>query len=301
MAGRGEGGDTDTYSTICRSLIVDPRNGNAYFTLSTGKILCYCYEGDAVEAVEGEDLLKDYFGLYDPRSPGHMGYNWRQVVWHPGEEVIYGLHGKSGYLFRFDPRVPRVEVLRRITSEPSRRCEMFDQFSYGYLGFAFGPDQHTFYYLAGGPIYRNGKRVTGKSSTGRGESKGEENLHLVTYCTRSGRYRDHGAIFFPDGQRLSYVNGIAIGYDGTVYSILRIAENGETRADLFSVSIRSPPRSPWTLGSTHDPATTSSITTSSMNLETNHVAKFLAVHATRRPRKPLGTWSTVCLFWRNAC
>ena len=24
-------------------------------------------------------MRKDYFGLYDPSSPGHMGYNWRQV------------------------------------------------------------------------------------------------------------------------------------------------------------------------------------------------------------------------------
>jgi hypothetical protein len=34
-------------------------------------------------------------------------------------------------------------VLGRITSEPSQRAGMFDQFSYGYLGFALGPDGDT--------------------------------------------------------------------------------------------------------------------------------------------------------------
>ena len=64
--------------------------------------------------------------------------------------MIYGVHGNSGYLFRFDPRVPRVEVLDRITSLPSQRSGMFDEFSYGYLGFILGPDGNTLYYLTGG-------------------------------------------------------------------------------------------------------------------------------------------------------
>ena len=69
-----------------------------------------------------------------------MGYNWRQVVWYPADKHIYGVHGNSGYLFRFDPKAERVEVLDRITSRPSKRSGMFDQFSYGYLGFTLGPD-----------------------------------------------------------------------------------------------------------------------------------------------------------------
>jgi hypothetical protein len=31
------------------------------------------------------------------------------------------------------------------------------------------------------------------------------------------------------------VNSIAVGKDGTVYSLGRVMENGKTRADLFSV------------------------------------------------------------------
>ncbi len=179
-------------------------------------------------------MKKDYFGLYDPTSPGHMGYNWRQTFWRPSDKMIYGVHGNSGYLFRFDPRVPRIEVLDRITSEPSKRCGMFDQFSYGYLGFALGPDGKTIHYLTGGPIYVDGKRLAGKSKTAMGEAKGLEDLHLVTYNIETGKYTDNGAIFYENGQRPLYVNAIAVGKDGMVYTLARITENGETRTDLVA-------------------------------------------------------------------
>jgi hypothetical protein len=73
---------------------------------------------------------------------------------------------------------------------------MFDEFSYGYMGFTLGPEGQTLFYLTGGPIYRNGQRVAGKSSTAKGESKGEEDLHLITCYIPTGKYIDHGAIFF---------------------------------------------------------------------------------------------------------
>ncbi len=78
---------------------------------------------------------------------------------------------------------------------------MFDQFSYGYLGFALGPDGRTIHYLTGGPVYVDGRRVAGKAKTAMGESKGMENLHLVTYDIPAGKYTDHGPIFFENGQR----------------------------------------------------------------------------------------------------
>jgi hypothetical protein len=231
----GENGAGSSYRTICRSLALDPRNGNVYFTDGDGAIHRYRYESDTVETVAGENMKKDYFGLYDPTSAGHMAYNWRQVVWYAPGNQVYGVHGNSGYLFRFDPDAERLEIVERITSEPSRRSGMFDQFSYGYLGFALGPDSKTLYYLTGGPIYRDGRRVTGKESTAKGESKGEENLHLITYDIPTGKYTDHGAIFFENGDRPAYVNSIAIGKDGTVYSLARIRDGGKVRTDLFSV------------------------------------------------------------------
>ncbi len=223
------------YRTLCRSLAVDPADGSVYFTTSEGYILRYRYDRDAIEKVEGEDLKKDYFGSYDPTSPGTMAYNWRQVVWYAPDKMVYGVHGNSGYLFRFDPRQPRVEVLDRLTSLPSQRSGVFDEFSYGYLGFTLGPDGHTLHYLTGGPIYVKGRRMVGKASTAKGESKGEEDLHLITYDIPTLKYADHGPIFLEDGQRPSYVNSIAVGKDGSVYFLSRITENGHTRTDLIGI------------------------------------------------------------------
>jgi len=234
MCADGEDGVGPTYRTVCRSIAVDQDSGCAYFTTSEGTILKYSPETDSVSPVIGEDMKKDYFGIYDPTSPGHMGYNWRQVAWRAKDKMIYGVHGNSGYLFRFDPRAPRIEILDRITSEPSKRCGMFDQFSYGYLGFAIGPDHKTIHYLTGAPIYVDGKRLAGKASTAMGEAKGLEDLHLVTFDIEKMEYTDNGAVFYPNHQRPLYVNAITIGHDGMVYTLPRITENGKTRSDLVA-------------------------------------------------------------------
>lgn len=231
----GENGKGAEYRTICRSLAIDPRDGSVYFSTGEGTIHRLRCESDTVENVTGDDLKKDYFGLYDPSSPGHMAYNWRQVFWNSGDNQFYGVHGNSGYLFRFDPSRERVEVLDRITSRPSRSSGMYDQFSYGYLGFALGPDQRTIYYLTGGPVYVDGKRLRGKESTAKGEAKGTENLHLVTWDIPTGTYRDHGPIFYENGDRPAYVNSIAVGKDGSVYALARIREGESVRADLVRI------------------------------------------------------------------
>jgi hypothetical protein len=234
---QGENGKGATYRTICRSLAVDPGDGSVYLSTGDGTIHRYRYDRDAVEPVAGDNLKKDYFGLYEVTSAGHMAYNWRQVFWRSEDKAVYGVHGNSGYLFRFDPRAERVEVLARITSEPSQRAGMYDQFSYGYLGFALGPDRRTIYYLTGGPVYEAGRRVAGKAETAKGESKGVENLHLITYDIPAGRYTDHGPIFFENGDRPSYVNSIAVGKDGSVYALTRVTEGGRTRADLMAIPL----------------------------------------------------------------
>ena len=235
LSGEGENGVGKNFRTLCRSLAIDPEDGAVYATTSEGSIFRLKLGGDKLEPME-EDMKKDYFGIYDPTSAGHMGYNWRQTVWYAARNSVYGVHGNSGYLFQYDPKADRVTVIDRITSEPSKRSGMFDEFSYGYLGFDLGPDKHTLYYLTGGPVYVEGRRVKGKSSTAMGEAKGLEDLHLVTYDIVSGKYMDHGAIFYGDGQRPLYVNSIAIAQDGTVYTLARITENGKTRTDLVSVA-----------------------------------------------------------------
>ena len=232
--GKGEDGMGEDFRVVCRSLAIDPDNGTVYFTNAEGQIKCLKAGQDNVETIEGDDMRKDYFGTYDVFTSGSMAYNWRQVFWYAPERKIYGVHGNSGYLFRFDPAVQRLDVLERLTSVPSKLTGMGDQFSYGYLGFKLGPDGRTIYYLTGGPIYIDGKRVKGATSTAKGEAKGLEDLHLITYDIPTGKCLDHGAVFYPDGQRPLYVNSIAIGDDGTVYTLARITENGKTRTDLIS-------------------------------------------------------------------
>ena len=234
---QGENGKGENYRTLCRSIAIDPRDGSVYLTTGDGDILQYRYNSDSIELLKGVDMRKDYFGLYEVTSPGHMAYNWRQTIWYEPENVIYGVHGNSGYLFRFDPSVPKVEIVERITSTPSKRSGMYDQFSYGYLGFTLGSNGHTLYYLTGGPVYVDGKRVRGKSKTAMGESKGVENLHLVTYNIPERKYIDNGPIFFSNGERPSYVNSIAVGKDGVVYTQGRILENDSTRIDLISITV----------------------------------------------------------------
>ena len=236
FTGKGEAGIGQDFRVICRSIVINPDNGNVYLTNAEGKIKCLKYGKDTVETIESEDLKKDYFGTYEVSTSGSMAYNWRQVFWYSQEKKIYGVHGNSGYLFRFDPATERVDVLERLTSVPSKLSGMGDQFSYGYLGFKLGPDGRTIYYLTGGPIYVDGKRVKGASSTAKGEAKGLEDLHLITYDIPTGKYLDHGAVFYPDGNRPLYVNSIAIGNDSTVYTLGRITENGKTRTDLISIA-----------------------------------------------------------------
>ena len=178
----------EDYRILCRSMFVDQRDGAVYYSTSEGDIFTYNPTSPTLKKVEGVNLRLDYFGKYDPTRPGNMGYNWRRIIWYPQEGVAYGVHGNSGYLFKFDPRNSKIEIVDRITSEPSKKSGMFDQFSYGYLGFELGPDKQTLYYLTGGPIYIDGKRVKGVDEIAMGAAKGLENLHLVTYNIPNQKY-----------------------------------------------------------------------------------------------------------------
>jgi hypothetical protein len=236
ISANGEAGiPGEDYRVLCRSMFVDQRDGAVYFSTSEGDIFTYGSEATKLKKVEGADLRLDYFGKYDTKRPGNMGYNWRSIVWYAPGEVAYGVHGNSGYLFKFDPDEAKVEIVDRITSEPSKKSGMFDQFSYGYLGFQLGPDKETIYYLTGGPIYIAGKRVKGVDEIAMGAAKGLENLHLVTYNIRTQKYIDHGAVFYEDGERPTYVNSIAIGVNGDVYTLARFEQNGKVIEDLIKI------------------------------------------------------------------
>lgn len=236
ISANGEAGEPgDDFRSLCRSLLVDPNNGTVYFSTSEGDI--FSYNPNVAEIVKLDDinLRLDYFGKYDPTRPGSMGYNWRKIFWYKPENTAYGVHGNSGYLFRFHPQNKNIELVRRVTSEPSSASGMFDQFSYGYLGFQLGPDNETIYYLTGGPIYENGKRIAGEEHIAKGAAKGLENIHLITYHIPTKDYKDHGPVFYDTGDRPLYVNSIAIGNGGEVYALARVTENGNTRTDLIKI------------------------------------------------------------------
>ena len=123
-----------TFRVICRSLALDPDDGSVYFSTADGDIFHYDYGTDSLEKMQECNLRKDVFGKIDPSKPGTMGYNWRQILWYPPQKVFYGMHGRSGYLFKFDPRARKVEVVCRLVSDATFKSGMYDRFAYGYLG-----------------------------------------------------------------------------------------------------------------------------------------------------------------------
>ena len=232
--GPGEKGKRgDDYRVLCRSLLVDPRDGNVYYSVSNGDIYSYNPSDPVLRKVEGVDLRLDYFGSFDIKDAGSMGYNWRKMEWYEPENKAYGVHGNSGYLFTFDPTNKKIEIVDRITSEPSRKCGMFDQFSYGYLGFKI--KDGVIYYLTGAPIFEDGKRVKGLDKESMGAPKGLEYLHLVTYDISKNEYKDLGPVFYEDGKFPTYVNSIALGTKNDVYTIARFTHNGIVVDDLVKI------------------------------------------------------------------
>lgn len=236
ISANGEAGlPGDDYRVLCRSMFVDSGNGLVYFSVAEGDVFQYESSSGAIAKLGNVNLRFDYFGQYDVTSPGSMGYNWRKIFWHHEEGVAYGVHGNSGYLFRFDPRNKEITLVDRLTSLPSRRSGMFDQFSYGYLGFQIGPDGETIYYLTGGPAYEGGKRIEGVNKIAKGAARGVENLHLVTWHLPTGTYCDHGPVFYDDGERPTYVNSIAVTSGGDVFTLARFQHNGRVIEDLIKI------------------------------------------------------------------
>lgn len=227
---------TPEFRVICRSMFVDPRDGNVYWSTADGDIWTYNPSTGIPSILEGVDLRLDYFGSYDPADAGSMGYNWRKIRWYAPENKAYGVHGNSGYLFTFDPSAKKVEIVERITSEPSRKSGMGDQFSYGYLGFIIS-DSGMIYYLTGAPIYMDGKRVAGVDKINMGAAKGLEYLHLVTYNIPNGEYEDLGPVFYTDRSFPTYVNSIAIGKDGDIYTLARFEHDSKEIEDLVRIHL----------------------------------------------------------------
>jgi hypothetical protein len=77
--------------------------------------------------------------------------------------------------------------------------------------------------------------VKGVDQIAKGAARGLENLHLITYHIPTRTYTDHGPIFYPDGNRPTYVNSIAVGEGGEVYTLARFDHNGKEIQDLVKI------------------------------------------------------------------
>ncbi len=85
----GEDGQPgDDFRVLCRSLVVDPRNGNVYFTTAEGDINYYNPENGEIKTMSSANLRLDYFGTYDPTQPGSMSYHWRKAFWYEKENLF---------------------------------------------------------------------------------------------------------------------------------------------------------------------------------------------------------------------
>jgi hypothetical protein len=246
-----------TFRVLCRSLALDPDDGSVFFTTADGDVFQYRYDTNSIEEVRGCNLKKDVFGCLNPSEPGTMGYNWRQAFWYPPQKVFYAVHGRSGYLFKFDPRARKVEVLERFVSNATRESGMYDRFTYGHLGFTLGPDGHTLYYLTGAPRKATGReQVTGKlpgeEQRARGTDKPtaaevmqrevdqaapadeDEDIHLVTYDIASGKCIDYGVLQLDNGLRPFFAQSIALG-SKNIYTVAKARnKEGHVRVDLLS-------------------------------------------------------------------
>lgn len=238
-----------TFRVLCRSLVVDPDDGSVYFTAADGDIFQYRYDIGAIQEVRGCNLKKNVFGCLNPSEPGTMGYNWRQAFWYAPQKVFYAVHGRSGYLFKFDPQASKVEVLQRLVSNATRESGIYDPFTYGHLGFTLGPDGHTIYYLTGAPPKTaGGEHVTGAREVGKptpaeaiqrevdqaAPPDEDEDIHLVTYDIASGKCLDHGVLQLKSGARPFFAQSIAVG-NKNIYTVAKFRnKEGHVRVDLLS-------------------------------------------------------------------
>lgn len=132
MFGAGENGSKKdgTWSRICRSIGIDPRDGAAYWSDDRG--LISRFDGRSIEVV-----------ATTPQKT-----IWRKVFWHPAEEVFYGWLWRSSTLFRFDPKTLTCEEIGSLAVHDAPAT----------LAFAWSPSTNAIHALVSGPAVLRRKR-----------------------------------------------------------------------------------------------------------------------------------------------
>ena len=197
----GEIGVGERYSCLCRTIAIEPTTGTAYFTLSNGEI----YETDKdgnVKLVPWCNLKRDIFGQFDPTVGGHQGYNWRYLSYSKKYRKFFGVHGKSGWLFTFDPVNQTFEILDRIASRYCKQTGAYEEFRYGYMTLTASPvDEDLLHYISG-------------------YSDPETKLPVLTaisYHIATGTYVEHGRLCLPNGACLANIQTLAVTASGDWY------------------------------------------------------------------------------------
>lgn len=223
----GEEGDGDRYQILSRSLTVSKVNGNVYFNNPMGEIYEYIYDQDEIKLVETENLQKDYLGVPVGRS---MGYQWRQSIWSDLDQLIYGVHSESEYLFSLNPITNKVAFLNRLASETSKRAGVT---GYGFsLGLVIGHDKRTLYHIS--HAYPN-KAEFDEFGADAVDKLMLKNHHIIAYDMIDHKYEDLGEIVFEDGSEPIHINSLAMAKDGNFFALatLELEGGGET-TDLIS-------------------------------------------------------------------
>jgi hypothetical protein len=245
----GEVGRGDQYFCLVRSFAVDPRDGRVYFTNADGQVHCYDPDTDRIEPFAGVTLKRSILGAWDPHRPGHQGYNWRDILWHEPHQCFYGVHPRSGWLFRFDPPARKIELLDRITTADLLRTGHFEPFRYGYLTLQHGPDGHTLYYLTStwGLVMPDGSAATAshllppeilKGSSDRRFLQADDGrqfkevTHLITYDLDTHTYADHGVLRLDDGRYIRMAQCHAVHPNGRGYTCPWIEQPASAPPDI---------------------------------------------------------------------
>ena len=168
-----------TWMRICRSIGVDPRSGHAYWCDNDGRIVRY--DGTSMDAIA---------------STPHREM-WRKVLWHPGEEVFYGITWKSSILFRFDPADGTAIEIGTLSASAAPAT----------LALALSPDDGSLHALVTGPAVTRPKKIQLASTV----------VHM-TFDLASGATTKSGPLVLADGRWITQSQSLLFDR-GSAYSL----------------------------------------------------------------------------------
>jgi hypothetical protein len=196
--GQGERGAMrdGSWSPICRSLAADPRNGDVYWSDSSGRIFAFRRDSQKIE------LAADIALSFDGQP-----CMWRKVVWNSKESAFYGILSRSSRMFRFDPVTRRVEPLAVLRAEERHGEAWWHTSPPATLAFHLCEKDDTIRYLAtgAGMILENGRRV-------------RSTLSLLSYHIPSESTRYHGIVRLPDGRFPTFAQSLLLS-NGFLYAV----------------------------------------------------------------------------------